>query len=804
MVYGARTGVPLLVGLSIGILLALCTSDFSWNSGNFIRKCPAALFLDPKIEEHIDYVDNAEHWEVVVKKPPAVPPAPHQNGQHAGNKVVRARFAATELGIREKLIVIVLGQSSLSVALNASIGRHVPRVQLFVETSRISTEMATMANVIPYRPNGQHAHVSILNSIFNQTLHENYDWFFIIPDTSYVNPFRLTDIVNHVNWNVPRAVGVANAQGNCKVQGGILLSNPAMQSLIQQRHLCHSIVKPSDHEAFELCIRHATNLSCADHIERYNYRWWEVEESGETGGASAVHDRVLTLSKFPGFNDSLTVSPLLSDADARSLHEHFVRVEVAKVNEEMKLLEEESNTLSLANSDGPSWPSAIPNYSKAPNRYQVPKWAYFTETEIFRNKPNQNVEPLSGNDLLDVYEVIDAAKSKLAKDESFKDMKFMRLRNGYRLFDHMRGMDYMLDLVYSKTDDITGESEPVIKRIHLCRPIVNTKLMHQVPYVKEDTDVTVVVPLQSSEDAGAFRKFVRRHREMCVSSPVDNRQTRITVVTRGIDPGTARVIGTDLNELKSTCKSWQIDTALLMLRSESMLNNNLFAITALDAAVDHYGNQMIYLYLSPYADFHKEFYDRIRINTIKHFQIYVPIPFSEFNPQIVNAYNYLVETEEKAASGKSESANLADNMFIDDGQPIIERLKQLNAMAAEKTKTEKPLMVHKDQGAFDTNDFSVFSIYGDDYVQMRDAFREKLGETAMANLLDLAPMFLDHPSVHLLRAVEPTLRLRYRLKTCNTKLPTADYARCIYSRSETLATKAQLAKIIFSHLNGKS
>ncbi|KAK0417201.1 hypothetical protein QR680_012876 [Steinernema hermaphroditum] len=758
MVYGARTGVPLLVGLSIGVVLALLTSDFSWQHSSFVRRCPAGLFSGPAIAESpTDYVDNAEHWKVVVKKLPMVQPNSHQNAPHPESKVVRARFAATELGIREKLIVIILGQSSLSVALNASIGRHVPRVQLFVETSRIDAEMATMSNIVPYRPNGQHAHVSIFNSIFNQTLHENYDWFFVIPDTSYVNPFRLNDIVNHVNWNVPRVLGAANSDGNCMLQGGILLSNPAMQSLIQQRHLCHSIVKPSDHEALELCIRHATNLSCSNFVKKYDYRWWKVEDGGDAAGASAVHDRVLTLSKYPGFNESLTVSQLLSDADARSLHEHFVRVEITKIDEEIKLLDLESRDLSLANVDGPSWPTAIPSYSKAPNRYQVSKWEYFTETEIFRNKPNQNVEPLDGNDLLDIKEVIAAAKEMVLKDYSTKDLSFFGLRNGYRLFDPRRGMDYMVDLIYRFSDDLNGESESVVKRIHLCRPIVNTRLMHQVPYVKEDTDVTVVIPVQSSDDATALRKFIRRHRDLCISSPVDNRQTRIAVVLRGIDPTTARLIGSDLSDLKATCKSWQMDTTLLLLRSEV---KSFFTIAALDAAVDHYGNQMIYLYLSPYADFHKEFYDRIRINTIKHFQVYVPIAFSEFHPQIVNAYNILMESEDKMASGKSDSANLADNMFIDNEQPVIERLRRLNAMSSDKNKLEKVLLVHKDQGSFDTNDFSVFSIYGDDYVQMRDSFREKYGEGAMFNMLDLAPMFTGHSSFHLLRAVEPGLRLR--------------------------------------------
>lgn len=42
---------------------------------------------------------------------------------------------------------------------------------------------------------------------------------------------------------------------------------------------------------------------------------------------------------------------------------------------------------------------------------------------------------------------------------------------------------------------------------------------------------------------------------------------------------------------------------------------------ALDEAIDHFGQQMIYVLLSPYSDYQREFLDRIRINTIRHFQV---------------------------------------------------------------------------------------------------------------------------------------------------------------------------------------
>lgn len=82
-------------------------------------------------------------------------------------QIIRAGFAATELGIREKLAVILLGQSSLMVVLNASIGGHVPHLQILADISRIDGETSVLPNLTPYSLNGQYLHIPVLYHIFN-------------------------------------------------------------------------------------------------------------------------------------------------------------------------------------------------------------------------------------------------------------------------------------------------------------------------------------------------------------------------------------------------------------------------------------------------------------------------------------------------------------------------------------------------------------------------------------------------------------------------------------------------------------
>ncbi|VDK78310.1 unnamed protein product [Litomosoides sigmodontis] len=768
MVHGVRTGVSLTSGLVLGVLLSV------------VLFLPDELIPPGTPDEEL----SSEHWEVIIKKAAATT----TNAQSQTRKVVRAGFAATELGIREKLVVIILGQSSLMVALNASIGRHVPHLQLFADISRIDSDIAVLPNLMPYRLNGQHLHVPVLNLISNMTMHEKFDWYYVMPDTTYVNPFELMRFVNHVNWNrrVAIGVGTGNDSNKCSLQAGILLTNLAMQSLVQNfRHLCNSISSGSDHNAFELCLYHATNLSCTSYYQGRTYRWWKVDEDlSEGGSGTAIHDIVAWWSSSSqDFNRSLSVSPLLSDADVHALHQHFLHVELNRTEYEIHHLSDEIISLSYDITDGPSQPAGLPPYSKAPDRYQVPKWHFFTSTEIFKNEPNQNVYALNGDDKLDVEEIVAAARKFIEESDEGRHEEFLKLRNGYRLFDPVRGMDYIVDLLYRSSD---GDK---VHRIHLTRIISNNQLLQQVPYVKEDTDLTILIPLGSNDEVGAVRRFLFRYVSLCQSSVGDNRQTRLVMVVRGVDPFAIRLINDDIIELRMRCKPAQTETMLLILKQDS---HSILAAAALDEAVDHFGQQMMYLLLSPHADIQREFLDRVRINTIKHFQVFFPLPFVEYHPRIVSA-NEALQSKMKDSNIDNQAAHEMGEMdqkirtpktSVGGADTLMSKFRD----ATFKRKT-RPLV---DRGHFDSLDFTVFSLYGADFIRTRSRLNSK------SLLLDLSSLFLGQQNIHIMRAVEPALRLRYHSRVCNPELVDSDYARCLLSRREGIASKAQLANLLLS------
>uniref|UniRef100_A0A7E4VLA0 Hexosyltransferase n=1 Tax=Panagrellus redivivus TaxID=6233 RepID=A0A7E4VLA0_PANRE len=782
MFYGTRSVAPLGVGFIAGLVASILFS-----SAGLVPLLPSGVqgyyqACHSIIKRSVNqFVDNSESWKVNVLKSPTIRVNSNDNDD-AKRQFVRSRFAATELGIREKLIVIVLGQSSLSVALNASIGQHVPRLHLFAEQSRIDVDMSALAeNLSPYRPDGQHAHVHILNTIFNKSMHENYDFFLFVPDSTYVNPFRLMDFVNSKSFHIPSVYGIPDERDQCVFSAGILVSNPIVRSLIQQRHVCTSIVANSDEKAFEMCLHRAANVSC---VKDDGFRWWRTDDNAEAG--AAIHDRIGLFSTAHGFNDSITVSKLLSDVDVVSLHDHFIDVERARIEREIEQVSKDLDAVSSTIPKRKTWPKAMPPSMKPPNRYQVPFWEYFTETDIFKIEPHQNVHPLVGNDAIDIREVVTAAR-KLIEPSVRQSGDFVRLRNGYRLFNAMRGMEYVVDLEYQGNDVVETE------RVVLCRPIHVTQLVPTVPYVKEDTDVTLVIPVGSAEHVIPVRALLVRHLRMCKLSisGVDNRRTRLVIAVRGISALNVRQLSNDLIELKKRCKSMQMETAVLVLKPNSAL---MVEMAAMDEAIDHYGQQTVYALLSPYADYQREFLDRIRLNSIRHFQVFVPIPFAEYSPKIVTA-DHALSAKPPGSVPKNEPNTHANESLRD-------RITRLNDESTQVLDHSRPIVVHKNNGFFDTNEFSTVAMYGADYVNMRPRLMQRIVDGEL--VLDLSLMFLGQSDIHVLRAIEPSLKLRYHLRSCPNTLTNADFTRCSLSQKQAVGSKAQLADVVFNDLEDLS
>ncbi|KAK6024540.1 chondroitin N-acetylgalactosaminyltransferase, partial [Ostertagia ostertagi] len=361
--------------------------------------------------------------------------------------------------------------------------------------------------------------------------------------------------------------------------------------------------------------------------------------------------------------------------------------------------------------------------------FRFPHGTFFTLKDIFRSEPNQNVRPLEGKDRDDVLEVVAAARQHVELEEP--DLEFLQVRNGYRLFDPQRGMDYMVDLVYKDgaTQVTVGASCALVP--YGCR------------YTTYESNMTIVVPVSDESEVLPARRLLARHARLCTAPAEETRKILFYKDFRCKRSG----LESDMLQLQDSSG----EKAPREVKSADVRGGS----AALDEAIDRYGSGSIFLLLSPHADVQKEFLDRARINTIKHYQVFFPIPFVEYHPTI-------------------------SGMDVDENEVSC----FLNFSLSWGYFTQWTMVV------------SIRSIFlawlsmGSDYVVMRPKLAGKR--------LDLITAFMNQDEVHILRAVEPTLRIRICdiiKKSCDSDLVEEDYSRCMASKRENIAAKDQLARL---------
>jgi len=173
----------------------------------------------------------------------------------------------------------------------------------------------------------------------------------------------------------------------------------------------------------------------------------------------------------------------------------------------------------------------------------------------------------------------------------------------------------------------------------------------------------------------------------------------------------------------------------------------------MDLVLQTIGRDNLYLIVTPWTEVYGDFLNRVRMNTIKEFQVFFPVPFVQFNPKIVNR---------QKGGGVGVVPDRID--------------------------------VHKTVGRFDKYDFNVASFYGSDYQSRWGNYAAENSERLYFDL-DLLSLFLNS-SVHIFRAVEPSLKIRCHQKSCDHRSRSDLYERCSTSKKEALGTKSQLASLL--------
>ncbi|CAF4644685.1 unnamed protein product [Rotaria sp. Silwood1] len=693
--------------------------------------------------------------------------------------VTRPRYIADELDIREKVLVAVLTETNhlntYALFLNQTLKDYVNRISFFIGDN--VQDFPKGMHVIAINDERAYLKPFYMLKYLAETMIKSYDWFFLVPDNTYIRGYKLNEFLNHISIGQDLYLGHAFDDVHavyCYFGSGILLSGSVLRKIYLELDWCTKNAYSQDlTDNIGRCVLKAAKLPCVNTASNYQFNAY-VNYRFEFDGDI---DR---LSKTENFNQTLTVHPINDLATMLKLQKYFNQVEINEMTQSIKKYEETIERLSCYASEGCGnipWPVGVPPPFKPPSRFDVLRWDYFTETHIYLKTDNDVMDLLKDDDYEDIHEVIDYSVEQLQKKYG-TELKFKKLLNGYRQFDPTRGTHYIVDILL-----IDDNKKEYIKRAELMRPLelliikfknnnnLNDRYYYVIglveiipmPFVTETTKLYLILPIHSDEQSIAIRFLHYANKTLFDRETRDKFELLLThiVATKEEYSQTQKwfeKIRYEVDLLRQIHKQLIITYHTLLLPSSSipLYSRPIYLLDFFQTKLRP--NSLIFL-TNPYVDIDPDFLNRCRLNVIENIQIFFPIAFYQYHPHII-----------------ARTHSITDNSTID---------------------------LHKTVGWFNSYAYDHIGLYMNDYLNVKKLILYHNISISTKNLYDL---FVQLGDISILRAPDQSLRAHYRSIKCdrNMQLNSIEYDRCLMQREKGLASRSQLAMILIENEQNKT
>ncbi|XP_071454752.1 chondroitin sulfate synthase 2 [Hetaerina americana] len=810
-----RQNTIFFVGLCVGISVSLIFTPFMEDECFFSVKNPKGVYSEHvakrrSLSSEVDK-DDFEPQINFAGKPKKALKTPQT--------LIRPRYYSTELGIREKLFVGILTSRqnifSHAVAVNKTVAHIVDKIMFFTDSPGPLKLNISMPGILGFADTRKilkpfHAFKYVMDNLLDE-----FDFFYFVNDKSYIKARKLYETVGRISVSKEVHMGTGRPGGHsayCSLDAGLLLSHSVMLQIRDGLDWCvKNAFSDSNDDNIGRCILHSSGIPCTQNA------YGEVYHSLHLSNGEDIENDLENLIKLDKFHEALVIFPIPNDRVAYKLHAYFSRIECEANENEIKrlkkLIDEESKAMisdgayskQSAASLSVTWPVGSQPGSQPNTRFDILPWEYFTTNAIYPDSDFSSARQLNGAELEDIQYIINTT-AQYAEEQYQGRLRFRRLVNGYRRFDPSRGMDYVVDLTFRDT----SSGLELQKRFEVAKPLGAAEMV-PMPYVTENTRVTILLPV-GPESVDWALDFIQRYSESSMSGAPGlggwARSTYLLLVLL-YDPlmpgkgtkddifgkvkGEALSVGSTLRAAP-TGPVGGSGIAWVSLKSPTGgLRVPEFAI--LDMAVKKVMPDSLLLYTRPNAILHLDFMNRVRMNTILGWQVFSPIPFAEYHPEVVYT-----------------------------GPDLINRPVELD--------------VNKSYGHFDSFDVEHLSFYAKDYLTARKKIEDEVplvrndkdvsrghGMTTK-DYPSLYSMFVKASQLHMLRGVEPSLRLWHPLShvpgqsvvspekyggqgngmilpNCKPTLPVNVFSECLLHSDLSLGTRAQLGSLLLQYREQK-
>lgn len=260
------------IGFVVGLILTICLPDNAWEITE--QECPETMNGDGnKVMAHED--DFEPHLNLVNKP---------MTAKKTAKNIIRPRYYSSELGIREKLFVGVLTHqhriNTLATAFNRTTAHHVDRIKYFINAADNVRANFKLKNIVGFTDARDHLKpFHILKYIADNYL-DDYDFFLLATDTTYVNARRLLQQLNHISISFDVYIGHKRDANDdivdsdersrmmdierdyCDLTAGIILSSSLVRKIRSNLDWCvRNAATNSDSLNIGRCIKYSSKIS---------------------------------------------------------------------------------------------------------------------------------------------------------------------------------------------------------------------------------------------------------------------------------------------------------------------------------------------------------------------------------------------------------------------------------------------------------------------------------------------------------------------------------------------------------------
>ncbi|KAH6939732.1 hypothetical protein HPB50_021105 [Hyalomma asiaticum] len=543
-----------------------------------------------------------------------------------------------------------------------------------------------------------------------------------------------------------------SANGACDLEAGLLLSNGVLKKVLGNLDSC--LVEKGEilDDNIAHCIAKVSGVPCSDVFQEQPFYSLNLEKD-----FGYIPDPA-TLTARKDFSAVVTLYPVLTSKYFYRLHHHFSLYNLQKVNRQIAFTEKQiadvaihlpNDTMGRA-----EWPLGVEPTLKPSNRFDVIRSVYFNDTHLFWKTDNEVTSLISGAEKLSIEDLKTSAKEFLVHSFPKNNLTIVSTVDGYRKFDPTRGLSYIMHLLlWNETS-----SAETYRTLEFLRPLGKSEVI-SMPYVTEHTRIIMVLFVKEKE-LDHVAVFIEEYAKTCLEK---NDNTMLLL---------AFLQPTGVPDLFGNIRSFAVTSSNRFRRSNAKLATISIRIpedrripsdfALIDLVVRKLPQDSLILLCQTGMEIRTDYLNRVRMNTVSGVQVFLPIPFTQYHPII---------TEQ------------------DPTAPAFLELK-------------------RETGFFDSNNFKHFSFYVSDYWRHRALIAKEvpLAHSSTDLTADhyhdltfgIVELFLVSKQVHLLRAVEPELRVRYIWRDCSDEPNLRAAENCKLSRLYSVGNRGQQAKFLAS------